>query len=134
MQKVGGTYVQSISCDSLCNITSADNPSPTFYSVHGRRIVCVRETDPFSEMQARDLFSHLVKFRPQYLAFFASNGPIPIAMDNAVSERTAIVFKEPLGLTQSQKLRRMRGLQNEYFDGEKTKAQFMRLPSAARAG
>ena len=39
------------------------------------------------------------------------------------------------------KLRRMRGLQNEYFyqysftiDGEKTKAQFMRLPSAARAG
>ena len=269
MQKVGGTYVQSISCDSLCNITSADNPSPTFYSVRGRRIVCVREvatdakiqpavykkfTDPFSEMQARDLFSHLVKFRPQYLAFFASNGPIPIAMDNAVSERTAIVdhvsvFKdcpvesndlqwrdmdslltefrpgffwllrrvyhhllrgrtrrnvgpvpasslgqkaldcadsntgsflsflnkltpvrgpkdastqlevdaaaaEALGLSQSQvsiylsgkgflKLRRMRGLQNEYFyqysftiDGEKTKAQFMRLPSAnaARAG
>ena len=43
MQKVGGTYVQSISCDSLCNITSADNPSPTFYSVRGRRIVCVRE-------------------------------------------------------------------------------------------
>ena len=267
MQKVGGTYVQSISCDSLCNITSADGPSPTFYSVRGRRIVCVREvatdakilpavykkfTDPFSEMQARDLFSHLVKFRPQYLAFFASNGPIPIAMDNAVSERTAIVdhvsvFKdcpvesndlqwrdmdslltgfrpgffwllrrvyhhlirgrtrrnvgpvpassldqkaldcadsssanfatflgkltpvkgpkdastqqevdvaaaEALGLTQSQvsiylsgkgflKLRRMRGLQNEYFyqysftiDGERTKAQFMRLPSTARAG
>ena len=114
MQKVGGTYVQSISCDSLCNITSADNPSPTFYSVRGRRIVCVREvatdakilpavykkfTDPFSEMQARDLFSHLVKFRPQYLAFFASNGPIPIVMDNAASERTAIedhvsVFKD----------------------------------------
>ena len=48
-------------------------------------------TDPFSEMQTRDLFSHLVKFRPQYLAFFASSGPIPIAMENAVSERTAIV-------------------------------------------
>ena len=67
MQKVGGTYVQSISCDSLCNITSADGPSPTFYSVRGRRIVCVREvatdakilpavykkfTDPFSEIDA----------------------------------------------------------------------------------
>ena len=63
-----------------------------------------------------------------------------------------VAAAEALGLTQSQvsiylsgkgflKMRRMRGLQNEYFyqysftiDGEKTKAQFMRLPSAAGAG
>jgi hypothetical protein len=32
-----------------------------------------------------------VHFKPQYMAFFASNGPIPIAMDCAVWERTAII-------------------------------------------
>ena len=83
-----------------------DAPSPTFAPVRGRRIVCVREvpkdakilpgvykrfTDPFSEISGRNLYEHMVKFKPQYLAFFAINGPIPIAMDNAVRDRTAIV-------------------------------------------
>ena len=63
-----------------------------------------------------------------------------------------VAAAEALGLARSQvsiylsgmgflKMRRMRGLQNEYFyqysftiDGEKTKAQFIRLPSAARPG
>jgi hypothetical protein len=69
--------------------------------MRARRIVCVREvskdanikadvykkfTDPFSELSGRNLYEHLVKFSPQYLAFFASNGPIKIAMDNAVRE------------------------------------------------
>ena len=106
MAQVGGTYVTSISCDALSQITSADSPSPTFAGVRARRIVCVREvskeaniksevykkfTDPFSELTGRNLYEHLVKFSPQYLAFFASNGPIKIAMDNAVRERTAII-------------------------------------------
>ncbi len=106
MLKVGGSYVKSIACDSLCQITSADSPSPTFASLRARRIVCVREvpmearilpavyekfTDPFSELQGRNLHEHFVTFSPQYLAFFASNGPIPIAVDNAVRERTAII-------------------------------------------
>ncbi len=30
-------------------------------------------------------------FAPQRIAFFASNGPIKVAMDNAVRERTAII-------------------------------------------
>ena len=96
----------SICCSSLCSITDPDSPSPTFASVRGRRIVCVREvpkdakimpdvykrfTDPFSEISGRNLYEHMVKFRPQYLAFFASNGPILIAMDNTVRDRTAIV-------------------------------------------
>ena len=42
-------------------------------------------------MCGRNLYEHLVHFKPQYMAFFASNGPIPIAMDNAVRERTAII-------------------------------------------
>ena len=50
-----------------------------------------RFTDPFSEISGRNLYEHMVKFKPQYLAFFARNGPIPIAMDNAVRDRTAIV-------------------------------------------
>ncbi len=29
MLKVGGSYVKSIACDSLCQITSADSPSPS---------------------------------------------------------------------------------------------------------
>ena len=106
MACVGGTYVASICCSSLCSITDPDSPSPTFASVRGRRVVCIREvpkdakimpdvykrfTDPFSELGGRNLYEHMVKFRPQYLAFFASNGPIPIAMDNAVRDRTAIV-------------------------------------------
>ena len=63
-----------------------------------------------------------------------------------------VAAAEALGLTQSQvsiylsgkgflKMRRMRGLQNDYFyqysftiEDEKTKAQLMRLLSAARAG
>jgi hypothetical protein len=105
-KSVGGTYVHSIACNSLCKITDADQPSPVFANCRARRIVCVREvpkdcqinqevykrfTDPVSEMSGRNLYEHLVHFKPQYMAFFASNGPIPIAMDNAVRERTAII-------------------------------------------
>ena len=103
---IGGSYVHSIACSSLCQISDPNAASPVFAGCRGRRIVCVREvprdckilegvykcfTDPVSEMQGRNLYEHLVQFSPQYLAFFASNGPIPIAMDNAVRERTAIV-------------------------------------------
>lgn len=106
MELVGGTYVHSISCDALSQISNADSPSPTFASVRARRMVCVREvskdadirpevykkfTDPFSRMSGRDLFSHLVTFSPQHLAFFCSNGPLKIAMDNAIRQRTAII-------------------------------------------
>ncbi len=105
-KSVGGTYVHSIACNSLCKITDADQPSPVFANCRARRIVCVREvpkdcqinpevykrfTDPVSEMSGRNLYEHLVHFKPQYMAFFASNGPIPIAMDCAVRERTAII-------------------------------------------
>jgi hypothetical protein len=48
-------------------------------------------TDPTSVIQGRNLYEQMVQFSPQYLAFFASNGPIPVAIDNAVRERTAIV-------------------------------------------
>ena len=72
--------------------------------------------------------------------------------DASTQQEVDVAAAEALGLTQSQvsiylsgkgflKLRRMRGLQNEYFyqysftiDGEKTKAQFMRLPRAAKEG
>lgn len=105
-KSLGGTYVHSIACNSLCKITDADLPSPVFANCRARRIVCVREvpkdcqinqevykrfTDPVSEMSGRNLYEHLVHFKPQYMAFFASNGPIPIAMDNAVRDRTAII-------------------------------------------
>ena len=105
-KSVGGTYVHSIDCNSLCKITDADQPSPVFANCRARRIVCVREvpkdcqinpqvykrfTDPVIEMSGRNLYEHLVHFKPQYMAFFASNGPIPIAMDCAVRERTAII-------------------------------------------
>ena len=104
--KVGGTYVTSVSCDALSQIRNADSASPTFASLRARRVVCVREvskdvdiipevykrfTDPFSELSGRNLYEHLVTFAPQYIAFFASNGPIKVAMDNAVRERTAII-------------------------------------------
>ena len=104
--KVGGTYVTSVSCDALSQIKNADSASPTFASLRARRVVCVREvskdvdiipevykkfTDPFSELSGRNLYEHLVTFAPQYIAFFASNGPIKVAMDNAVRERTAII-------------------------------------------
>ena len=85
MAKVGGTYVTSVSCDALSQIKSADSPSPTFASLRARRVVCVREvskdvkfTDPFSELSGRNLYEHLVTFAPQYIAFFASNGPIKV--------------------------------------------------------
>ena len=106
LTNVGGTYVHSISCSNLCKISDPDAPSPVFASCRARRIVCIREvpkdckiepevykrfTDPVCLIQGRNLYEHLVTFSPQYLPFFASNGPIPIAMDNAVRDRTAIV-------------------------------------------
>jgi len=103
---VGGGYVHSIAASSLCQISDPNAPSPVFAGCRGRRIVCIREvpkdckilegvyksfTDPTCVIQGRNLYEHLVQFSPQYLAFFASNGPIPVAMDCAVRERTAIV-------------------------------------------
>ena len=103
---VGGSYVQSIACSALCQISDPNSASPVILSCRGRRVVCVREvpkdckilegvykcfTDPVSEMQGRNLYERLETFSPQYLPFFASNGPIPIAMDCGVRERTAIV-------------------------------------------
>ena len=103
---VGGSYVHSIACSALCQISDPNSASPVIISCRGRRIVCVREvpkdckileavykcfTDPVSEMQGRNLYERLETFSPQYLPFFASNGPIPIAMDCGVRERTAIV-------------------------------------------
>ena len=103
---VGGSYVHSITCSTLCQTSDPNSASPVLIGCRGRRIVCVREvpkdckilegvykcfTDPVSEMQGRNLYERLENFNPQYLPFFASNGPIPIAMDCGVRERTAIV-------------------------------------------
>ena len=78
--------------------------------------------------------------------------PVKGPKDASTQQEVDVAAANALGLTQSQvsiylpgkgflKSRRMRGLLNEYFyqysfkiDGEKTKAQFMRLPSAAKAG
>ncbi len=48
-----GRNGKSICCDTLCDITNADNPSPTFYSVRGRRIVCVREVATDAKIHTR---------------------------------------------------------------------------------
>ena len=50
-----------------------------------------RFTDPLSTLSGRDLYEKLVHYKPQYLAFFASNQPLPVAADLAVRERTSIV-------------------------------------------
>ena len=90
----------------------------------------------------------------EFLSFLNKLTPVRGPKDASTQLEVDAAAAEALGLSQSQvsiylsgkgflKLRRMRGLQNEYFyqysftiDGEKTKAQFMRLPSAsaARAG
>ena len=87
-----------------------------------------------------------------FATFLRKLTPVKGPKDASTQQEVDVAAAEALGLTQSQvsiylsgkgflKMRRMRGLQNEYFyqysftiDGEKTKAQFMRLPSAAGAG
>jgi hypothetical protein len=101
-----GSYATSIACDSLCAIPSPDAPSPAFASLRARRFVAVREVaeqkmqasvfkrfvDPVSEISGRNLYDSLVRFKPQYLAFFCSNAPLQMTtMDAAVKARTSVV-------------------------------------------
>ena len=89
-----------------------------------------------------------------FATFLGKLTPVKGPKDASTQQEVDVAAAEALGLTQSQvsiylsgkgflKLRRMRGLQNEYFyqysftiDGEKMKAQFMRLEAAggAKAG
>ena len=74
-----------------------------------------------------------------FATFIGKLTPVKGPKDASTQQEVDVAAAEALGLTQSQVS--MRGLQNEYFyqysftiDGEKTKAQFMRLAGAARAG
>ena len=101
-----GTYAVSIAYDSLCSVVNPDLPCPTFASLRARRFVAVREVgtqkmqtslfkkfvDPVSELSGRNLYDTLVRFKPQYLAFFCSNQPVQMeSKDAAVKARTAII-------------------------------------------
>ena len=86
-----------------------------------------------------------------FTTFLGKLAPVKGPREASTQQEVDVAAAEALGLTQSQmsiylsgkgflKLRRMRGLQNEYFyiysftiDGEKTKAQFMRLQTAGAA-
>ena len=99
-----GSYALSIYCEALCRIKDPDAPTPTFAKCRARRVVCVREvggeivpmvykrfTDPQCTLQGRDLYEKLVMFKPQHLAFFASNNMMRMACDMAVRARTACI-------------------------------------------
>jgi hypothetical protein len=106
MCKLLGTYACTIAAEALTHIRDPNAPSPVFALCRARRFVAIREvdsavafqlqvykrfTDPLSTLSGRDLYEKLVHYRPQYLAFFASNNPPPMAADLAVRERTSIV-------------------------------------------
>ena len=49
-------------------------------------------TDPISKLSGRDLYEKIVRYKPQFLAFFAAaNEPPPLVSNYAVRQRTAIV-------------------------------------------
>jgi hypothetical protein len=106
MSKMLGTYACTIAAEALTHIRDPNAPSPVFALCRARRFVAIREvdtaaqfqlqvykrfTDPLSTLSGRDLYEKLVHYRPQYLAFFASNNPPPMTADLAVRERTSIV-------------------------------------------
>ena len=106
MHSVLGSYALSITAEALCRVKDVDSPTPTMAKCRARWVVCVREvdgqtellpfvykrfTDPASTLQGRNLYEKLRFFKPQYMAFFASNQPMNIATDLAVRERAAIV-------------------------------------------
>ena len=86
-----------------------------------------------------------------FTTFLGSLAPVRGPKEASTQQEVDVAAAHALGLTQSQvsiylsgkgflKVRRMRGLQNEYFNqysfainGEKTKAQFMRVPAAEGA-
>ena len=86
-----------------------------------------------------------------FTTFLESLAPAKGPKEASTQQEVDAVGAQALGLTQSQvsiylsgkgflKVRRMRGLQNEYFyqysftvDGAKTKAQFIRAPATAPA-
>ena len=67
-------------------------PSMRFAAPEGLRASVYKKfTDPISELSGRDLYEKIVRYKPQFLAFFAANEPPPLVSDYAVRQRTAIV-------------------------------------------
>ena len=88
---------------TFSKIRNPNAPSPVYALCRARRFVSIWEVDgsetmwlqvyndPISELSGRDLYEKIVRYKPQFLAFFAANKPPPLVSDCAVRQRTAVV-------------------------------------------
>ena len=101
-----GFHPGVVRASTFSKIRDPNAPSPVYALCRARRFVSIREvdgsetmrlqvykkfTDPISELSGRDLYEKIVRYKPQFLAFFAANEPPPLVSDYAVRQRTAIV-------------------------------------------
>ncbi|CAE7808404.1 unnamed protein product [Symbiodinium sp. CCMP2592] len=106
MECILGSYSCSIDFDSLLRVADPNKPSPVWAMCRARRFVAIREvdgveqirlqvykrmTDPNSQMMGRDLYEKLVRYKPQFVAFFASNHAPPLTSEFSVKERSYII-------------------------------------------
>ncbi|CAE7355709.1 unnamed protein product, partial [Symbiodinium pilosum] len=120
-QKLLGSYAVSVAAETLVKVRDANAPSPVFALRRARRFVAIREvdgadnirlqlyktfTDGNSELSGRDLYEKLVRYRPQFLVFFAANSPPPLVSNFAVRQRTAVVEHVTVFADKSEEARR----------------------------
>ena len=101
MGSILGSYAVTIDASTFSKIRDPNAPSPVYALCRARRFVSLWEvdgrlqvykkfTDPISELSGRDLYENIVRYKPQFLAFFAANEPPPLVSDYAVRQRTAM--------------------------------------------